>query len=228
MRKTKPNLNKITTMFGKAYRTQKRSAERQAELQKKLFEAFNLHLEDQIRSQKVIEYEDYPELSLEEIVSVYHPGWRLKRVVDDKSAVIEEDPALMKFSFVNHEDGTVYGRTITQGNSSLDEERLRSENPELWERVTEWPETIYSLLSNFLLNFLNVREGDDTNDVYISVEIVHAFLNEYLNTTDIRRILRNPDEWSDPDLQQMQKYLVPGKISTRLLAPRKANEEELA
>lgn len=226
MRKTKPNLNKITTMFGKAYRTQKRSAERQAELQKKLFEAFNLHLEDQIRSQKVIEYENYPDLSLEEIVSIYHPGWRLKRVVDDKSAVIEEDPALMKFSFVNHEDGTVYGRTVAQGNSSLDEERLRSEDPDLWERVTEWPDSAYTLMFDFIMYFMDMNKVVD--EEAIPEYVVHGLLDEFLRTTDIRKILRNPDEWTDEDLQQMQKYLIPGRISTRLLAPRKANEEELA
>jgi len=67
----------------------------------------------------------------------FHPGWRF---ADEEKkvgkVVIEEDPSLKKRTYLNREDGVVYGRTIKQANPALDDEWLREENPELWERIT--------------------------------------------------------------------------------------------
>jgi hypothetical protein len=44
------------------------------------------------------------------------------------------------FTFVNPEDGMVYARQQRAGSLHLDEERLREENPDLYERVTYVPD----------------------------------------------------------------------------------------
>lgn len=65
----------------------------------------------------------------------------VRRQTDDEDpgyeVILEEDPALRPFSFVNKEDGQVYSRVIVEGSPYLDDEALRKDNPELWDRITE-------------------------------------------------------------------------------------------
>jgi hypothetical protein len=65
----------------------------------------------------------------------------VRRKVDDEEpsyeVILEEDPALRPFSFVNREDGKVYSRVIVEGSPYLDDEALRVDDPELWDRITE-------------------------------------------------------------------------------------------
>lgn len=78
----------------------------------------------------------------DEWLAKFYPGWRF---VDEEKkigkVVIEEDPSFKKRTYVNKEDGRVYGRTIKEGNPQLDDERLREDDPELWERITHVQET---------------------------------------------------------------------------------------
>ena len=70
-------------------------------------------------------------------VKQFHPGWR---VVDPGSKeftyIIEEDPSFKKFVYVNHDDWNVYRRNVSQAGPSLDNERLKDEDPELWKRIS--------------------------------------------------------------------------------------------
>lgn len=56
------------------------------------------------------------------------------RMIDNE--VGEDKP----FEFVNESDGFLYSRQISQGAPSLDDEKLRKEDPELWEEITHVPE----------------------------------------------------------------------------------------
>lgn len=56
------------------------------------------------------------------------------RMIDNE--VGEDKP----FEFVNESDGFLYSRQISQGAPSLDDEKLKREDPELWEEITYVPE----------------------------------------------------------------------------------------
>jgi hypothetical protein len=51
--------------------------------------------------------------------------------------VLEELAEFKPYTYVNPEDRQVYGRRIQSGPTTLDDERLQQEDPELYKRVTE-------------------------------------------------------------------------------------------
>lgn len=121
-------------------------------------------------------------------VKRFYPGWRIAESGSKKNThIIEEDPAFKKFVYVNREDGNIYRRNVSQGGPSLDDDRLKKENPKLWERITE------------------VR-------IIPEQEV---------------RVLTDLDSLPSRDLSAIQEYLVPGPMTVKLDAPRKAKPNEL-
>lgn len=51
--------------------------------------------------------------------------------------LMEENPALKPFRYVNKEDGRVWNKEVVDGSPVLDEEALEKADPELWERITQ-------------------------------------------------------------------------------------------
>lgn len=121
-------------------------------------------------------------------VKRFYPGWRIAEIGSKENiCIIEEDPSFKKFVYVNHEDGNVYRRNVSQGDPSLDDDRLKSEDPELWERITE-------------------------------VKIIPR--------QEIR-VLKDLETLPNQDFSAIQEYLVPGPMTVKLDAPRKAKPDEL-
>lgn len=121
-------------------------------------------------------------------VKRFYPGWRIAETDTKKhTCIIEEDPSFKKFVYVNHEDGKVYRRNVAQGGPSLDDDRLKTEDPKLWERITE----------------VKVIPQQET------------------------RILKELETLPDQDFSAIQEYLVPGPMTVKLDAPRKAKPNEL-
>jgi hypothetical protein len=69
-----------------------------------------------------------------------HPGWR---IIDSHSIdgnhvyLIERDPNLVPYTYVNPDDGMVYARGTQESGPSLDDERLKEEDPALYDEITE-------------------------------------------------------------------------------------------
>lgn len=103
-------------------------------------------LKAQTLAQKTVsvgEFDSIPEA--ETWISRHYPTWRLVDIelLDDESdvvAILEENPELQEFVYTNPRDGKTYKRQIVSGSSLIDEEQLREEDPELWERITFTPE----------------------------------------------------------------------------------------
>lgn len=87
------------------------------------------------------------------------------------------------FEYVNKQDGMIYSRQISKAAPSLDDDRLREEDPELWEQITYIPEP--------------------------------------------QRTLRPLEDLSPEQLAKVGEYLVAGKVTTKLSAPKKAKPEDL-
>ena len=136
------NLDTITKELGTRYAVKKTAEAELAEKKGEFYRAIDEEiLETETLAQKTITLpEDLAdEEAVDKYLKVFYPGWRY---LDDESEeelkiVIEEDPAFKKFVHVNHEDGMLYRRNVSQEGPSLDDERLQAENPTLWKRITK-------------------------------------------------------------------------------------------
>ena|ERR1019366_1994259 len=178
-------LDEITKQLGTAHRA-KSAAEKDLKVSRsKFFEAIDEEIiANETLAQQTIEVPD--NIDIESYVTQFYPGWLLIDS-DDDSVLIEEDPSFKKFVYINHEDGYVYRRNVSQSGPSLDDDRLKAENPKLWKRITQEEE--------------------------IPAKVV--------------RVLKDLETLPDKDLAAMQEYFVPGSMTVKLDAPRKAKQDEL-
>lgn len=137
------NLGDITSKLGEEYRAWKAHEKTKEAARKEFFSAVNQHLSGK-RAEKLVEVAAPSEEQARQELERRYPAWSIDdmRVSSEGryEAIIVENPEFQKFTFVNSEDGYVYGRSVSSGSIFLDEDRLQAENPELWERVTFVPE----------------------------------------------------------------------------------------
>jgi hypothetical protein len=181
-------LDEITKQLGTAHRA-KSAAENDLKVSRsKFFEAIDEEiLENETLAQQTIEIPDGEEDDVVQHIRIFYPGWQFVSEGADGEVVIEEDPSFKKFVYINHEDGYVYRRNVSQAGPSLDDDRLKAENPKLWKRITQEEE--------------------------IPAKVV--------------RVLKDLETLPDKDLAAMQEYFVPGSMTVKLDAPRKAKPDEL-
>lgn len=136
----KTTLASITQTLG-TYHSDKARAERQLQKARtQFFDTINQALGERRLATRLIDLPSVDPDRVEGWVKLHYPGWRIQSIrPDEKQLAIEEDPAFKPFTFVNPVDGKVYSRQISQGGPSVDDERLRQENPELYMRVTRLP-----------------------------------------------------------------------------------------
>lgn len=186
-------LSEITKLLGIAHAESKKAEKELKTYRSEFFEA----IDDEIISTETFarqtitfippKTEDDAE-DLITYVNRFYPGWRIVDVGSKRNThIIEEDPAFKKFVYVNHEDGNIYRRNVSQSGPSLDDERLKRENPKLWERITE----------------VKIIPRQET------------------------RVLKDLETLPNKDFSEIQEYLVPGPMTVKLDAPRKAKPDEL-
>lgn len=210
------NIETVTKRFGAAYERNKKAKTWLEQQQKRLFQAFDeqieLHPPQRRRSTVIPEGKD-----AKEYITKFHPGWRIVSQQED-IVILDENPSLLSHTFTNHETGMVYGRARVEASPSLDDDRLRQEDPQLWERITIWPEPWYSLVHDAVKNFTAVPWSPDSLD-----EVV----GEHLTAHGVERVLRDLNTLSTNDLALIEQYIIPGPVSVRLIPPRKTKPEEL-
>jgi hypothetical protein len=190
------DLAAITTKLGSAHATSKKAEKELKESRSEFFVAIDDEIvENETLARQTIELpSDIPfpvnedDQGVINYVKQFHPGWRLADVGSKENTyIIEEDPSFKKFVYVNRKDGQVYRRNVSQAGPSLDDERLKEENPELWKRITE----------------------------------------SKVIPRQVTRVLKDLETVSNKDLAEMQEYFVPGPMTVKLDAPRKAKPDEL-
>ncbi|MDA4131524.1 MAG: hypothetical protein OK454_00150 [Thaumarchaeota archaeon] len=136
------NLDTITKELGTRYEVKKTAEAELAEKKGEFYKAIDVEIEaTETLAQKTVTLPE--DLADEEAVNTYlkvfHPGWRYldDESEEDRTVIVEEDPAFKKFVHVNVEDGKLYRRNISQEGPSLDNERLQAEDPALWKRLTK-------------------------------------------------------------------------------------------
>lgn len=226
-------LHGATLIFGETYRTVKGDKSEDSDWegwekalagdQQNFFDALTAHLETTSLARKTVPYEgtieDGPTV-VRAWVARHHPGWRLKSFNATKlKAQIEEDPAFKKHSYVNTDDGYVYGRTISSKSTEVDVERLQEEDPELWKDVSQINPDQWDLV---LAAMTHAYESVHNPEPYeVAVQEAEKFF------ADRDRELKPSSEWTTKQATKIKKYLVPGQISVRLVPPREATEHEL-
>lgn len=185
-------LREITLSLGNAYLRWKSGEEDKEAERKAFFAAATKEAAKGTLAQKTVRVAD-EEVETEEDarawVAKYYPTWRVVDFDydDDEEvlvALLEENPEYVERVFVNPDDKRVYTKNVSLGTPVLDDDQLRADDPDLWERITEEP------------------------------------------PPPPRRLLSS-DKIDPDDLAAMEKYMRPGRPSAKLLAPRKAKDEEL-
>lgn len=183
------DLSQITKDLGSAHQSSKELEQELKNCRSKFFEAVNEQIlsSETLARQTITVPED---MEPEAYIKHFHPGWRMvdpgskEHMRTQTPYIIEEDPSFKKFVYVNHDDGNVYRRNVSQAGPSLDNERLEEEDPELWKRIS-------------------------------------------MSKVQRVRVLKDMEEISNKDLAAMQEYFVPGPMTVKLDAPRKAKPDEL-
>jgi hypothetical protein len=128
------------TNLGKTYDEWKRSEREKNERRDEFFSQINEHLKDEVAPQIVIEFPtDDEEEALRQAQRQYvrHRVVATSQVEQGYKVVLEENPELRPYTYINPADGKVYQRIISEGSPSLDDEALQEEKPELWQGITE-------------------------------------------------------------------------------------------
>lgn len=133
-------LNDLTRRLGENYDRYKEYERAKNGLRDQFFDKVTEELSDEIAPQIVAEYEtDDEEQALRQAQRQYvrHSVVGTARTESGYQVVLQEDPALRPFEYVNPSDGRVYRRIISEGSPILDDEAIQDEKPELWDAITE-------------------------------------------------------------------------------------------
>lgn len=127
------NLRKITTSFGRAYDRSKRYEQRKKDWQTEFFAACTqaIQRERRLPRKSVVTNES------SDWVKEQNPGWRIIDSDNRFTYLLEKDPNLVPYTYINPDTKMVYQRGTQESGPSLDEERLKDENPDLYNEVTE-------------------------------------------------------------------------------------------
>lgn len=135
------DITEVTEDFGEIYSTSKEWEKLKKTAQEIFFKAAT-----QERSKERLPRMSVVTLEGPKWIEDHYPGWRIIDSDDGMSVpggtfyLLEEDPSLMEYVFTNPDDGMVYKRSRTEGGARLDDERLKEEDPDLFEEISEWTE----------------------------------------------------------------------------------------
>jgi len=130
------DLDTLTKHYSKHHTAKKNAESKLKKYKEKFNEAATKALEEKDLAQKTVVLP--LDCNPTEWVAKWHPGWRVVEWLSGHHLVIrEEDPAFLKFSYVNPETGLKYERNVVQAGPSLDDEALVQDHPDVWERITE-------------------------------------------------------------------------------------------
>jgi hypothetical protein len=144
-------LSEVSRSLGEAYRTWKSSGVEKDKLRKEFFETATQAVTER-GLQTHINHIYGPTMDeAKERAAIYYPAWKILEVSNREDGffefLFEELPEYKAFTYVNSEDGYVYARQVSTGGINLDDDRLREENPDLYEAVTYEPKVKRQLKS---------------------------------------------------------------------------------
>lgn len=137
------SLEEVTSQLGLHYKEWKAAEKEKDKFKKEFFKLATEAVEDSLAEQVVdVGYRGMPEVDARNLLANGYPRWTVTDIrvsSDGYEAILKENPALKKFSFVNA-DGLMYERQVSVGSPIIDDEALQIQDPELYERITYVPE----------------------------------------------------------------------------------------
>jgi hypothetical protein len=215
------DLNAISADLGEVYFIEKDAKTERERLRGEFFKAATATFSPERLAQKTVI--PPPDVQTEEAsrayAELYNTGWTVVEYRPGQ-VVIREDPSLKPYQKIIEIEGGVkdgkgqehpgysISRSITGGSLSLDEERISTLDPELYERVTQV--AYYDTLARLLYD-LSVNPDD---------------IDRRLNSSNLPRVLRSLDDLDDKDREAVKQYTYESARSAKLLV-RYAKEEEI-
>lgn len=145
MPKPKPKIEEVTRAFGKAHAEESDAKRRMAKLRTQFFDLIAIP-DSELAQQTIFATTEDPD----RYVATLYPKWRIvtAKIIDEGSAgqdaewklVIQEDPKRKTYQYINPLDRKVYARTVAESAPDIDLERLKAENPLVYESITFQPE----------------------------------------------------------------------------------------
>lgn len=136
-------LNDVTSMLGSQYRAWKAAEKRKDELKKDFFESVESTLSLETPAQTYEEIFASDDSLAAEKAEKKFPTFRVLSTLEAGEGVyrvvLEERIEFRPFVHINKDDGYVYQRQVTNGSPILDDDRLKAEDPDLWERISILP-----------------------------------------------------------------------------------------
>lgn len=219
---TEDKLQRTTRLFGQAYARANRAETLKQKYQTRFFKLVTQELSKRQLPTKIIDLPTGEEPN--EYVKRFHPGWKFIAASKGKIQV-ERDPAFMKYTYVNEADGKVYGRTVASGKPFVDVEALQDCEPDLWKEISEWEEPLATLLRTAINYGIDIGDqGVLRAKGYSAADKDFEF---FMWEMEAPRVLKKEADLTSEQLGKLQRYILPAKLSVRLVAPRDAKPDEL-
>lgn len=142
MPKFKPTLEQVTIEFGKAHAEEADAKTRMEKYRKQFFDLLKSAIPSSELARQTIYYEgEDPDAH----IATLYPKWKVlkKELLDEFPAewriLIEEDPERKSWIFVNPINGYVFQRTVAESAPGIDLERMKEEDPFLYQTITVEP-----------------------------------------------------------------------------------------
>lgn len=134
-------LTEITKKLGSAYAEVKKWDKVKSESRKEFFKVVSSQHET--LASKFVDVQADNLAQAIELAETYHPGWTALSAAESEngySVRMQENAEFKPFTFINHEDGMVYQKQIVAGSIMFDDERLKRDHPDIYDKVTFVPE----------------------------------------------------------------------------------------
>lgn len=213
------NLTDVTRQLGTHYLSWKEFETSKNECKNRFFEAVTEKIRNEwVPVEKYAICDALSEAEARKELERMHSGWLIDTIRENPDAqgeweaIMVEDPELKAFTYVNPEDGMVYTRQVVSGSPTLDDERLKAEDPDLWREITYVPhfDAIIGVMYEFGVDGVQMDKFDRLWDI-----------------CEGPRLLRPLDELPPETAAKLQRYVYIGRPTVKLSAPRKAKPEEL-
>lgn len=132
-------IEEVATEFGVAHTRFSQDETRKKKLRQEFLDLVEAHYASQTLARKIVPLPGANEEYARIHIAQKFPTWRVVKLDQQHDRVIvtlEEDPSLKSYKYVNPTDGKVYEKNVQEGSALLDDERLASQDPELWNEIT--------------------------------------------------------------------------------------------
>lgn len=202
-------LDEILDELDDAYGKWKGGEKSKNKLKEEFFEMAISALKEETKAERVAQVKAKDEFEARALFAKQYPTWDLTVVREnpDKDgyyeAILTENPFYKEFS-IEH-NGKVFRRQVVSGSNLLDDERLKEEDRDLWEDVTEWPQ------EGFLRDIL-AQTSVDLGDLY---DVIDGIAEKH----GVERVLKDLDSLDPYTLAALQKYMYEGPPTIKFPAP---------